>query len=140
MSEYKLHIAELLLRLFTGILFAFQGYDKLFRVKIPLVTETFMGEAKQHHVPKFVLTLIALYTSSVEFFCGIFLALGFLTNFSLYALGLDLVLVAFAFSMIEPMWDMKHVFPRFLMIILLLILPLENNELSLDYLIRLKLK
>lgn len=140
MDTHKLEIAELFLRLFAGILFIFQGYDKLFRLKIPQVTDTFMGEASRRHIPRILLTAVALYTSIVEFFGGIFLVLGFLTQYSLYALGLDLIIVTLAFSLVEPMWDLKHVFPRFLLVILLLILPTEHNYLSMDYVIQTKLK
>jgi uncharacterized membrane protein YphA (DoxX/SURF4 family) len=138
MSEYKLQIAELFLRCFTGILFLFQGYDKLFRIKIPAVIETFRSDAYHHHIPNFLVTALAYYTSIVEFFGGIFLIFGFFTHYAIYALGFDLIAVAFAFSCLEPMWDMKHVFPRFLLVILLLLLPLENNQFSLDHLLKLK--
>ncbi len=135
MTEYKLYIAETLVRVFAGILFFFQGYDKLFKIKMPGVIDTFMADAYRRNISRSFVSLIAYYTSIVEFVGGILLVLGLLSNYALYALGIDLLLVCFAFSFIEPMWDMKHVFPRFLLIILLLLLPLEQNILSLDYLI-----
>ena len=140
MSEYKLYVAESLIRIFAGILFFFQGYDKLFKIKMPGVIDTFMGDAYKHHVSRPLVSLVAYYTTLAELVGGLILIFGIFTNYALYALGLDLILVCFAFSFIEPMWDMKHVFPRFILIILLLILPLENDKLSLDYLINLKLK
>lgn len=135
MAEYKLYIAETLVRVFAGILFFFQGYDKLFKIKMPGVIDTFMADAYRRNISRPFVSLIAYYTSIVEFVGGVLLIFGLLTNYALYALGIDLLLVCFAFSFIEPMWDMKHVFPRFLLIILLLLLPLEQNILSLDYLI-----
>ena len=140
MTEYKLYIAESMIRVFAGILFFFQGYDKLFKIKMAGVIDTFMGDASRHNIPRPMVSFMAYYTSIVEFIGGIFLVFGILTNYTLCALGLDLILVCFAFSFLEPMWDMKHVFPRFLLVILLLILPLENDKLSLDYFINLKLK
>ncbi len=135
MTEYKLYIAETMVRIFAGILFFFQGYDKLFKIKMPGVIDTFMADAYRRNISRSFVSLIAYYTSIVEFVGGILLVLGLFSNYALYALGIDLLLVCFAFSFIEPMWDMKHVFPRFLLIILLLLLPLEQNILSLDYLI-----
>lgn len=135
MTEYKLYIAETMVRVFAGILFFFQGYDKLFKIKMPGVIDTFMRDASRRNISRPVVSLIAYYTSIVEFAGGILLVFGLLNNYVLYALGIDLLLVCFAFSFIEPMWDLKHVFPRFLLIILLLLLPLEQNILSLDYLI-----
>lgn len=135
MTEYKLYIAETMVRVFAGILFFFQGYDKLFKIKMPGVIDTFMADASRRNISRPFVSLVAYYTSIVEFVGGILLMLGLLNNYVLYALGIDLLLVCFAFSFIEPMWDMKHVFPRFLLIIFLLLLPLEQNILSLDYLI-----
>ncbi|MBK7666863.1 MAG: DoxX family protein [Sphingobacteriaceae bacterium] len=124
-----------MVRVFAGILFFFQGYDKLFKIKMPGVIDTFMRDASRRNISRPFVSLIAYYTSIVEFAGGILLVFGLLNNYVLYALGIDLLLVCFAFSFIEPMWDLKHVFPRFLLIILLLLLPLEQNILSLDYLI-----
>ncbi len=140
MTEYKYYIAESMIRVFAGILFFFQGYDKLFNIKMPGVIDTFMGNAARHHVSRLMVSLLAYYTSVVEFVGGLFLVFGIFTNYTLFALGVDLILVCFAFSFLEPMWDMKHVFPRLLLVFILLILPLEHDKLSLDYLFNLKLK
>src|ERR1044072_1070768 len=107
MNEYKFQIAELLLRTFAGILFLFQGYDKLFRIKMPGVIDVFTADADQYHIPRPALTLVAYYTSLVEFFGGFFLLAGFFTTYTLYALGIDLLLVGLAFSYMTPIWDMK---------------------------------
>jgi putative oxidoreductase len=71
----------------------------------------------------------------VEFAGGIALILGFYTNYALYLLGIDLLLAAFAFSLLQPMWDMKHLFPRFILVITLLLLPDAWNKFSIDFLI-----
>ena len=135
MSQYNIYIAITLMRIFTGSLFFFQGYDKLFKIKMPGVIDTFMGDAYRHHISRPLVAVLAYYTSFAELIGGLFLVFGIFTNYSLYALGIDLVLVGFAFSVLEPMWDMKHVFPRFILVTLLMILPLENNKLSIDFLI-----
>jgi putative oxidoreductase len=132
MLEYKFQITELIIRLFAGILFFFQGYDKIFKIKMPNVINTFMGDAQEHNVPAPLVTSMAYFTSFTELIAGLFLTLGLFTDISLYFLGLDLILVCFAFSLINPIWDMKHVFPRFLLVILLLLLPESNNVFSLD--------
>lgn len=140
MTEYKLYIAESMVRIFTGILFFFQGYDKLFKVKMQGVIDTFMADAYRRHISRPMVSLLAYYTSIVEFIGGLLLIFGLFSNYALCALGIDLLFVAFAFSFMEPMWDVKHVFPRFILVILLLLLPLEQNVLSLDHLLNLKLK
>lgn len=134
----NLYIAELLVRVFAGVLFLFQGYDKLFRVKLSGVIDAFRDDAQRNNIPGPILTSIALYTSIAEFLGGILLLMGFLTNYALYALGLDLVMVAIAFSYLEPMWDMKHVFPRFVLIVVLLLIPEGYRQLSFDHFFNLK--
>ena len=37
MTDYKLAFAELFVRVFAGILFLFQGYDKLFHIKMQIL-------------------------------------------------------------------------------------------------------
>ena len=133
MDEYKVHIAELLVRSFAGILFLFQGYDKLFRIKMPGVIDAFTADAERYHIPRPILNVVAYYTSIVEFAGGFFLLIGFFTNFALYALGLDLLLVGIAFTYMHPMWDMKYVFPRLALIVTLLLMPGEYQFFSVDH-------
>jgi putative oxidoreductase len=133
MNEYKLQIAEMLVRVFAGILFLFQGYDKLFRIKMPGVIATFSGDAQRYHIPMPIVTLISYYTSIAEFAGGLMLILGFFTQYALMALGLDLLLVCFAFTYMEPMWNMKYVFPRFLLVVFLLVIPAEHSKFTLDH-------
>ena len=45
-QEFNISIAILLLRLVTGILFYFQGYDKIFKIKIDGVVRTFNDSLK----------------------------------------------------------------------------------------------
>jgi len=134
MTINKVEIAQGIIRMFAGILFLFQGYDKLFKVKIQGVVNTFLDDAEHHHIHKPMLILIAYYTSIVEFFGGITLLVGAFTNYTLYFLGFDLLLAALAFSILQPMWDMRHMFPRLVLVIVLLLLPDEWNTFSFDFL------
>lgn len=134
----KYQIAEALLRVFCGVIFLYQGYDKLFKVKIKGVTEAFQINAQKNNVPPFLLTAAAIFTSVVEFFGGLLLILGLFKTTALTLLGIDIIVVGIAFSMLEPVWDMRHVFPRLVMVVVLLILPKEWEVLSLDYLIATK--
>ena len=137
MLEYKLQLTETLIRVFTGILFLFQGYDKVFKVKISGVIATFLEEAEHHHIHKPWVTIVAYYTSIAEFLGGLMLLVGLFTNYSLILLGVDIVMVTFAFSVMNPVWDMRHVFPRLMLLVTLLLLPNEWNKISLDFLFKL---
>lgn len=133
--EYKYYILELLVRVFTGILFLFQGYDKLFNIKIKGVIQTFGLEAQRQNVPQSFVKLMAVYTSIVEFFGGILLILGLFKTVVLCLLGFDLILVAVAFSFMEPMWDMRHVYPRLVLVSALLMFPSSWSYFCIDRLI-----
>jgi putative oxidoreductase len=132
-SKYQL--AEFLLRVFCGVIFVYQGYDKLFKIKISGVTQAFENNAQKNNIPHILLFSAAVYTSLAEFAGGLFLMLGLFKNISLFLLGVDLIIVAAAFSMVEPVWDMRHVFPRLMMIVALLIFPAEWELISLDKLL-----
>ena len=134
----KYQIAEFLLRVFCGVIFVYQGYDKLFKVKIKGVTEAFQVNIEKQHIPHFILVLSAAFTSVVEFFGGLLLILGLFKTITLTLQGIDLIIVGIAFSMLEPVWDMRHVFPRLLMVFILLALPHEWEMLSLDYILKIK--
>ena len=121
-SLLNFNIAELFVRCFLGILLIFQGYDKLFVVKIKNVVIVFQNETERKNVPNFLVVLISYFTSIVEFFGGILLVVGLFHNQIHIVLCIDLLLVSFAFSYVNPMWDLKHVFPRAVLIITILLL------------------
>jgi uncharacterized membrane protein YphA (DoxX/SURF4 family) len=125
-----------ILRVILGILFFFQGYDKLFNLKVGGVIAFFRQESSHKQIPGFVLVGSAYFTSIVEFVCGGLLILGFFKTWALYLLGIDLILVCGAFSILKPMWDMQLLFPRLILLAALLYLPQQWDQLSLDYLLR----
>lgn len=120
--NYK--IAEVFIRSFLGILFVFQGFDKLFVVKIKNVVNAFHKDTQQKNIPTNLVVLISYFTSITEFFGGTLLIIGLFHNIVPIILGLNLLIVAFAFSFLKPIWDLQHVFPR--VILLMLILLLSN--------------
>lgn len=120
--EFNYNIAELFVRCFLGILLVFQGYDKLFIVKIKNVVNAFHTETDRKHIPEFLLVFTSYFTSITEFFGGIFLILGLFHQIVPIILGLNLLVVAFAFSFLRPMWDLQHVFPRVILLTLILLL------------------
>ena len=134
--EIKFYIIELLVRLFCCIIFLFQGYDKLFIVKITGVVESFSFETSRLHVPKFVVFVVTYITSIIEFLGGLMLILGLCKNITLTLLGIDILIVTVGFSFLNPIWDMRHVFPRLLLITLLMIMPNEWFHYSLENLLR----
>ncbi|MBL7934248.1 MAG: DoxX family protein [Bacteroidia bacterium] len=121
-TEFNYSIAELFVRCFLGILFIFQGYDKLFVVKIKNVVNAFHNETDRKHIPQFLLVLTSYFTSISEFFGGILLLFGLFHQIVPVILAINLLVVTFAFSFLRPMWDLQHMFPRVVLITLILLL------------------
>lgn len=126
-------IASLLARVFLGVLFLFQGYDKVFKVGITGVVEAFEAPLATRHITRGILRMAAFYTSWAELIGGALLVMGLFKTIALSLLGLDLLFVAFAFGLIKPMWDMQHVFPRLVLLLFLLMLPGSMDIYSLDH-------
>lgn len=101
--DYNFAVFELVFRLFCGVLFIYQGFDKLFVVGMKNVIETFSSEANRKRVPKFFVVVSSYFSSIVEFVGGALLILGLFKPIVLTLLGIDLVIVAIAFSTIQAM-------------------------------------
>lgn len=135
--NFSIHVREmdaaLIARVFLGLLFFLQGYDKVFRIGVKEVIRTIHEPLSSKGVPPFVSSFGAYFTSYVEFVCGAFLIIGFVKYYCLYLLGFDLLFAAYAFGMVEPVWDMKHIFPRLALWIFLMVMPSQWDVISVDY-------
>lgn len=135
LTEYREEIAVLFVRLMLGILFVIQGYDKLVNIGLKETIETYRQEIRIRFLPSWIYPATAAYSSCVEFFGGILLLMGLFNNITLILLGADLLMVAVAMGLINAVWDMKYVFPRFLLLTMLLLFPPEWDFFSLDHLV-----
>jgi putative oxidoreductase len=135
MEVYSEVFVSFLTRIFLGILFVFQGYDKVFRIKPSGVVKMFEYPFRQTGLPVWILYTGVYVTSVIELSCGLLLIIGLFKYYALYLLGIDLLLVSFGLGLINPMWDVKHAWPRLLLLILLLLLPSSWDTFSLDYLL-----
>lgn len=121
-ADLNYNLAEVFVRCFLGILFIFQGYDKLFVVRIKNVILAFHDETDRKHIPPFLLVFTSYFTSITEFLGGLLLITGLFHQIVPVILAINLLVVAFAFSFIRPMWDLQHVFPRVILLTLILLL------------------
>jgi putative oxidoreductase len=128
-------VLSFVLRVILGILFFFQGYDKVFKVKVSGVNNVFRQELGNIQLPGFILSVAAWFTSYTELICGGLLIIGLFKSYALWILGIDLILVTAAFSLIKPVWDMNLVFPRLILLAILLYLPVELDIISIDHLL-----
>ncbi len=133
-SEINFSIALLSVRVIAGILFFFQGYDKVFHVGMSEIRQMMQVSLGNRKIPVSVINFITTFTSWVELVCGFLLIVGLLKYYAIYLLCLNLIIVVFGFSISKPMWENNHVFIRLLLLLILLITPVEWDKLSLDYL------
>lgn len=127
------------LRVILGTMFFLQGYDKVFKLGIKKVIESYEYELGHIKIPNFIIVPSAFYTSFVELIGGLMLILGLFSKYALVALGVDLMMVVFVFSLMQPLWDMKFVFPRLMIWCAVMVIPNNYDILSLDYLLFRKL-
>lgn len=130
---YKIDIAFLVARAALGIMFLLQGYDKIFGLGINRTADAIYAEMLNTRLPKSLIRFAVVTSSVVELCGGLMLIGGLLVYPALMALGLDILLVIFAMSLRQPLWDMRYVWPRLVLILLLLLLPTGNDRISLDY-------
>lgn len=135
MIFYNYIAASFIVRVFLGVLFFAQGFDKVFHVKVQNVIQTFEKQMEDYNVSSWMIRWAGVYTSYVELICGLMLIIGLLKSVALYLLGIDLLMVCIAFSIIKPMWDIQFVFPRLILLIALLVMPANWDVISVDYLI-----
>lgn len=134
-NQYHQIAVALIARLFLGVLFFFQGYDAVVKVKIKNVIETYQNTFYNNGIPKWITVFAAWFTSLSALMGGLFLLIGFCEYITLYVLGLNLIITAIGFGANTPLWDTRYVSPRLLLVLFLLIIPTEWNTVSVDYLI-----
>ncbi|MCE3227699.1 MAG: DoxX family protein [Bacteroidetes bacterium] len=132
LDQHHYTAATLLARIFLGLLFLHQGYDAVFRVKMRNIVSTYDDMFAEHGISPVLTRVGVLYTSITELICGFLLIPGLFIHEALYLLGINILVTAFAFGLNTPMWDTRHVWPRLVLIVFLLIAPLSWHGLSLD--------
>ncbi|CAN5229691.1 hypothetical protein BH09BAC5_BH09BAC5_12410 [soil metagenome] len=132
--EYRIDIAVFLTRLVLGILFFFQGYDKIFRLGLAKTENAIADALHNTKLPVPFVKFTVAVSSLIELIAGLMLIAGFLIYPALAALGIDLLIVVFAMSLREPLWDMRYLWPRLVLLLLLLLLPALHDRISIDHL------
>ncbi|MDQ3110606.1 MAG: DoxX family protein [Bacteroidota bacterium] len=132
--QYKADIALLFMRIILGILFLMQGYDKVFGLGLKKTEEGIEFAMRGKKLPGSIIKTVTVISSFVELFGGIMLIAGFMIYPALVCLGIDLVVVVFAMSLRESLWDMRFVWPRLILLLAILLLPSAYDRFSFDHL------
>lgn len=131
---------QFIIRVIAGVLFFFQGYDKVFKMGIGQVITTITPSYQRAGFPQWTINTVAFFTSWVEFIAGALLILGLFRYEAAYLLCFDLLVVSLGMSIIDPVWDARLVSVRLFLLALFLILPSQYDWGSLDNLLMLVLE
>jgi putative oxidoreductase len=131
-STYRHELAALLGRATLGILFFFQGFDKVFGLGLRRTEEGVEEALHLPWMPSFAVRAITVLSSLAELAGGVFLILGWHTDRALAVLAADLLVVTLGMSLRQPLWDMRFVWPRLALLVFLMCLPPGWDYYSLD--------
>jgi len=123
-------------RALLGVIFLMQGYGKVFTFGMDALYNSFAPYEEK--LPKFLVVFAAYFTTYAEFIGGFLLLIGLFRNYTLYALGVVLLIVSFGHGLSQPIWDLSHVFPRAVLLIALLVMPQDWDQWQIERLVRRK--
>jgi uncharacterized membrane protein YphA (DoxX/SURF4 family) len=119
-------------RALLGIIFFMQGFGKIFTLTVPVVYDKFFKVFETGILPKWLIWAAACYTSYVELIGGLLLVIGLFRKQAIYLLAIDLFIVAFGHGLVEPIWDLSHVMPRAVLLLVLFFAPQEWDRWKAD--------
>ncbi|MFN3343852.1 MAG: DoxX family membrane protein, partial [Flavobacteriales bacterium] len=121
MEQFEFYLPALAIafaRILLGVLLLYQGIDKVFGLGIKRVSETYRQELNKAWIPSWVFHITAYYSSWVELIGGGLLILGLFKVVVLPLIAFNFLLVAMAMSTMSPLWDMRYLFPRVVLLLL----------------------
>jgi uncharacterized membrane protein YphA (DoxX/SURF4 family) len=126
------------IRALLGIIFFMQGLGKIFIFTVPVLYEKFFKSFEGGILPKWLIWATAYYTSYIELIGGFLLIAGLFRKYAVPLLALDLLIVSFGHGLEAPIWDLSHVMPRALLLIVLFLAPQEWDVYCADRIVRRK--
>lgn len=127
--------AILTVRVILGILFFSQAYDKVFTVGLKEFNRSVAEGLTSSKVPNAFVRISTLISSYLELLGGVLLILGLFLPIVYLLLALNLIMVTLSFSYLKPLWDLKHVFPRLVMLVFLMTVPAASDIYNLSSLL-----
>lgn len=120
-------IAIAFVRIVLGILFLFQAYDKIFVAGLKEFTLNVTKGTERSGIPLAFVRFSTHLSSYIELVGGALLILGLFLPWVYVILAINLTMVVLGFSFMQPLWDMKHVFPRIALLVFLMCVPQEMD-------------
>jgi uncharacterized membrane protein YphA (DoxX/SURF4 family) len=138
-TNYRIERAWALLfaRLVLGLIFFMAGVWKVFQLGPLEHARKFFLPFADTFLPVWSLWAVGVTVPIVELIAGALVILGWRVREALVALGFVLAIVTFGHLLKEPLYEFHtHVVPRLALLLFVLLLPREDDHLSVDYLLR----
>ena len=126
--------ARFFCRVMLGTIFLMAGWYKCFGMT-PLghAEHYFTGPYADTWIPYILLLLIGVTIPVVELVAGALLIFGWRTRDALVAIGFILLVVTYGHLLKDPLFSITgHIFPRVVLMLATLLLPSQDDVLSLD--------
>src|SRR6266702_7308610 len=128
--------ALLFARLVLGLIFFMAGVWKVFQLGPLQHARKYFLPFADTFLPVWSLWATGVVIPFVELIGGALVILGLRTREALIALGFVLAIVTFGHLLNEPLYEFHtHVIPRLALLLFVFMLPREDDEFSVDYLI-----
>ena len=128
--------ALLFARLVLGLIFFMAGVWKVFSLGPLQHARKYFLPFADTFLPVWSLWAVGVVIPVVELLAGALVIIGLRTREALVALGLVLAVVTFGHLLHEPLYEFhSHVIPRLALLLFILLLPREDDRLSVDYLL-----
>ena len=127
--------ALLFARAVLGLIFFMVGVYKVFQMgPLEHAHKFFLDPYSNTFLPTWALWIVGTIIPIIELVAGAFVILGFRTRDALISLGFVLVTVTFGHLLKDPLYEFHaHVIPRLALLLFILLLPRENDRISIDY-------
>ena len=126
--------ARMFARVMVGILFFMAGWWKCFTLTpMAHARGAFVEGYAETWIPAFLLWGLGLAIPVVELVAGALLIVGLRTREALVTIGFVLLIVTYGHALDEPLYSIQgHILPRGLLMLIALVLPSEEDKLSVD--------
>ena len=129
--------ALLFARVVLGLIFFMAGVFKVFQLGPLEHARRYFLPYADTFLPVWSLWAAGVIIPFIEFIAGALVMLGLRTREALVALGFVLVIVTFGHLLKEPLYEFHtHVIPRLALLLLVLLLPREDDQFSIEYFLR----
>jgi uncharacterized membrane protein YphA (DoxX/SURF4 family) len=133
--KHELLWARFVARWVLGLMFFMAGWMKTFQMgPLEHARRFFIDQYADTWIPEWLLWMLGTTVPVVELVAGAMLCLGLLVTPASIALGGILILVTYGHLLLEPLFDTTaHIFPRTVLLVLVLMISSDEDRLSLDY-------